>query len=322
MSSSSALDIGAYDGGFERENVPHLAQDAAEALKLSVRKIELDNDFDRAGSWTEWGLRDFDIGRPLGKGQFGRVYLARVKSPTNPFILALKCLSKEEVLLKEVGQQVRREIEIMRQLRHPNVIRLYGFFHDPNRIFLMLEFAGQGEVFTQLAKAGRFSEKRSSRVSVPSIADGLAYLHSKNVIHRDIKPENLLLGLNGEIKIGDFGWSVYSPEDHSRKTYCGTLSYVSPEMILQIAHGRAVDNWALGVLAYEFVCGQEPFAADVSMGPRLVHRRICQCDVRVPSHVSAEGKDFILALLRLSPSDRLPLDQVPLHPWIIANQKR
>jgi serine/threonine protein kinase len=89
---------------------------------------------------------------------------------------------------------------------------------------MMMEYAGQGEVFKHLAKSGKFSEKRSSRVGsllsdsidekyIRQVAAGLAYLHENNVIHRDIKPENLLLGMEGEIKIGDFGWSVHSPEE-------------------------------------------------------------------------------------------------------------
>jgi len=118
-----------------------------------------------------------------------------------------------------------------------------------------MEYAGQGEIFKHLAKAGKFSEKRASRVSqlsgiqdiaenqyVSQVAAGLAYLHEHNVIHRDIKPENLLLGMEGEIKIGDFGWSVHSPEERQR-TIAGTLSYVSPEMIQAQPHGRAVDAW-------------------------------------------------------------------------------
>lgn len=128
--------------------------------------------------------------------------------------------------------------------RHPHILRLYGYFHDEKRIFLMLEFAGKGELYKQLQRHGRFSEKRSSRVGgfphqgpssgqltphasiiiqyVAQMADALAYLHRKHVIHRDIKPENLLLGVNGELKIGDFGWSVHAPGNR-RTTLCGTL---------------------------------------------------------------------------------------------------
>lgn len=108
------------------------------------------------------------------------------------------------------------------------MLRLYGYFHDEKRLFLMLEYAANGELYRQLAKRGRFSEKRSSRVSdaccnraylnsfaqyVTQVADALRYLHSKRIIHRDIKPENLMIGIDGEIKIGDFGWSVHAPSN-------------------------------------------------------------------------------------------------------------
>ncbi|RSH79176.1 spindle assembly checkpoint kinase [Apiotrichum porosum] len=211
-------------------------------------------------------LRDFEIGRPLGKGHFGRVYLARLKTASS-FIVALKCLDRAAVEKNpNVERQVRREIEIMMNLRHPNIVRLYDYFADEKNLYLMLEFAGKGELFKQLAKLGRFSERRSAKYT-RQVSYGLAYLHSKNVIHRDLKPENLLIGLNGELKIADFGWSVYSPEE-SQRTMCGTLSYVSPEMVLGQPHGKAIDIWALGVLAYEMVVGEEPFAADTRTGPR------------------------------------------------------
>ncbi len=156
-------------------------------------------------------LHSFEIGRPLGKGKFGRVYMARTKLEPH-YIIALKCLYKSEIVESKVEKQVRREIEIQTNLRHPHILRLYGFFHDEKRIFLMLEFAGKGELYKQLNKAGRFSERRSSRY-IDQMADALSYLHSKHVIHRDIKPENLLLGLNGDLKIGDFGWSVHAPSN-------------------------------------------------------------------------------------------------------------
>ena len=90
------------------------------------------------------------------------------------------------------------------------------------------------------------------------MADALSYLHSKHVIHRDIKPENLLLGIDGELKIGDFGWSVHAPGNR-RTTLCGTLDYLPPEMIEGKEHNEKVDLWALGVLTYEFLVGVPPF---------------------------------------------------------------
>lgn len=210
----------------------------------------------------EWNLHGFDMGRPLGKGKFGRVYMVRTKCEPN-YILALKTLYKSEIIQTKVEKQVRREIEIQQNLRHPNVLRLYGYFHDEKRIFLMLEFAAKGELYKQLSKHGCFTEKRSSRY-IDQMADALIYLHGKHVIHRDIKPENLLLGINGELKIGDFGWSVHAPSNR-RTTLCGTLDYLAPEMVESREHSEKVDYWALGVLTYEFLIGNPPFEDRSSM---------------------------------------------------------
>ena len=109
------------------------------------------------------------------------------------------------------------------------MLRLYGYFFDQTRIYLILEFAAKGELYKELQKCGHFDEKRSAKY-IKSLAAALDYCHSKHVIHRDIKPENLLLDLHGNIKIADFGWSVHAP--HSRRTtLCGTLDYLPPEMI-------------------------------------------------------------------------------------------
>lgn len=106
------------------------------------------------------------------------------------------------------------------------------------------------------------------------MADALAYLHSKHVIHRDIKPENLLIGLDGELKIGDFGWSVHAPSNR-RRTFCGTLDYLPPEMVEGKDHNEKVDHWALGVLAYEFLCGRPPFEEKDEKGEPCCLRLLC-----------------------------------------------
>jgi len=233
------------------------------------------------------------------------------------YIIALKCLYKSEIIESKVENQVRREIEIQTNLRHPNILRLHGFFHDKKRIFLMLEFAGKGELYKHLSKCGHFSEKRSSRY-IDQMADALSYLHSKHVIHRDIKPENLLLGINGELKIGDFGWSVHAPGNR-RKTMCGTPDYLPPEMVLGKEHSKKVDLWALGVLTYEFLCGAPPFE---SSGNNATYKRIAKVDLHVPSSVSPEAKDLIERLLVFDPERRLPLDEVLKHPWVVKYRSK
>ncbi|KAG8917174.1 spindle assembly checkpoint kinase, partial [Tulasnella sp. 408] len=145
--SQSKMDIGRYDGGFEDESTPAVDAEDAEAAEF------LAMDSSMSGLTREWSLTDFEIGRPLGKGKFGRVYMVRTKTEPK-FIIAMKCLYKKEIISARVEVQTRREVEIQSNLRHPNVLRLYGFFHDEKRIFLMLEFAAKGELYKQLQKQG------------------------------------------------------------------------------------------------------------------------------------------------------------------------
>lgn len=247
----------------------------------------------------QFHLGMFEIGKPLGKGKFGRVYLARER--TTGFICALKVLHKSELQAGGgVEKQVRREIEIQSNLRHPNILQLYGHFHDSKRVFLILEFAGKGELYKHLRKETKFPEWKAAQY-VAQMASALQYLHKKHVIHRDIKPENILVGIHGEIKISDFGWSVHAPNNR-RKTLCGTLDYLPPEMIKPGSsdnyYNEKVDLWSLGVLTYEFLVGEAPFEDT----PVMTQRRIARADMQIPKFVSAEAADLIKRV-----SDEFPI---------------
>ncbi|KAG6874147.1 Serine/threonine-protein kinase ark1 [Termitomyces sp. Mi166 len=307
------VDIGRYDGGLEIDDEKRGQVVCGEAAE----ELALDSSVSRKYPTREWHLSDFDMGRPLGKGKFGRVYMVRTKAEPK-YILALKTLYKSEIVQNKVEKQIRREIEIQQNLRHPNILRLYGYFHDTKRIFLMLEFAGKGELYRQLSKHGCFSERRSARY-IDQMADALNYLHGKHVIHRDIKPENLLLGINGELKIADFGWSVHAPGNR-RMTLCGTLDYLPPEMVEGREHTKEVDLWALGVLTYEFLIGNPPFEDRSSVSN--TYRRIAKVDLRFPAALSAEVKDLITKLLQYDPRHRLSLPLVLTHPWIVKHRPK
>ncbi|KAJ1368288.1 hypothetical protein KIN20_030732 [Parelaphostrongylus tenuis] len=150
-------------------------------------------------------IDEFDIGRPLGRGAFGSVFIARSKE--DKIIVALKAS----------------------HFKHPNILQLKGYFHDQQRIYIILEFAEGGNLYERLKREVKLGEAEAAKY-VRQLADALSYCHVRRIIHRDIKPENILLDRKGNAKIADFGWAVVSA-DSRRKTFCGTLDYMSPEMI-------------------------------------------------------------------------------------------
>jgi len=257
----------------------------------------------------KWCLNDFEIGKPLGKGKFGNVYLAREK--LSKYIVALKVIFKHQVQKAGCEHQLRREIEIQSHLRHPNILRLYGYFYDDSRVYMILEYAPKGELYTLLKSVGKFGDAQAATY-INQLADALSYCHSKKVIHRDIKPENLLLGIHGELKIADFGWSVHAPSSR-RTTICGTLDYLPPEMIEDKPHDERVDLWSLGVLCYELLSGKPPFETPTH---DATYQRITRVEYRFPINLLPEACDLISKLLKKNPSDRLSLEGVMRHNWI------
>lgn len=256
-----------------------------------------------------WTLRDFEIGKPLGRGKFGSVYLARERR--SKFIVALKVIKKKQLLESNVEHQLRREIEIQSHLRQKNILRMYGYFWDEKRIYIILEFAPGGELYKQLQQRGHFSEQITAKY-ISDLSIALSYCHTKHIIHRDIKPENLLIGNKGEIKIADFGWSVHAPTSR-RQTLCGTLDYLPPEMVEGKDHDSTADIWSLGVLVYEFLVGNPPFEAE---GYRATYRRISSVDLKFPPSVASGARDLIAKLLVREPLKRMRLLDIPKHPWI------
>jgi hypothetical protein len=163
-------------------NLDHLdpssihSTDEMEAQFLAQAKQE---EATKAG--TRWTLNDFEIGKPLGRGKFGKVYLARERR--TKYIVALKVLSKAQLLKSGVEHQLRREIEIQGHLRHKHILRMYGYFYDNKNIYLILEYSPGGELYKKLTAKGSFSERTSARF-ISDLSRAFAYCHSKHVIHR------------------------------------------------------------------------------------------------------------------------------------------
>jgi len=284
-----------------------LTKDSISPFPKTPQPLALNSKAERG---QKWSIDDFEIGMPLGSGKFGRVYMAREKK--TKYIVAIKCMSKKQLKKSNFEHQLRREIEIQSHLRHPNILRMYGYFYDKKRVYLILEYSVGGELFGKLQELGKFDERKSARI-IKELADALKYCHSKNVIHRDLKPENLLVGKNGEIKIADFGWSVHAPNSR-RNTMCGTLDYLPPEITLNQEHDEQVDVWSLGILLFELLVGKPPFETD---NHAETYRRIQEGDIVFPLYIKLDAKDLIKKFLMRDPRRRIALDHVKSHPFIL-----
>ncbi|GMR39913.1 hypothetical protein PMAYCL1PPCAC_10108, partial [Pristionchus mayeri] len=255
-------------------------------------------------------IDDFNIGRPLGKGKFGNVFLVQEKA--NETLLALKILWKSQIAQYNVSHQLKREIEIQHHLSHPNILRCFCYFQDGTRVYILLECAERGELFKHLKTHVRLEEAETAKY-IGQLSDALAYCHDKSVLHRDIKPENILLDGNGNVKLADFGWSVHNTARSNRHTICGTPDYLPPEMISSNTCSTTVDNWAVGVLMYECLMGKTPFA-----GGNESHMldRIKRCRFNYPVPVSNEAKQLMSRLITLDYAKRANMAKVAVDPWI------
>ncbi|KAJ3449118.1 serine/threonine-protein kinase ial-related [Anaeramoeba flamelloides] len=278
-----------------------------------------------------WKRQDFDIGKKIGEGKLGSIYLARERKSNR--LIALKVLPKGLLNSKKGKELLKREIRIQKKLKHPNILRMYGYFQSTNKIYLVLEYAPRGNVYRHLMKEKQFDERTAASYFL-SVASALNYCHLNNIIHRDIKPENLLIGRDGILKITDFGSSAFLKYDlynnsinsqyaneteARRKTFIGTLDYISPEMLKGVGYNHTIDIWALGILLYELLVGKPPFKTD---GKIETFRKIQTERAIFPRFVSPHAKDLIIRLLQKNPQKRMKLRDIFQHPWIIKNIKK
>ncbi|EGV62048.1 spindle assembly checkpoint kinase [Yamadazyma tenuis] len=261
-------------------------------------------------------LSHFEIGKTLGKGKLGSVYC--VKHKASNFVCALKVMNLETLRSLKLQKNLQREIEIQSSLQHPNILKLFSYFYDSKNVYLVIEYSINGELYHHLRINKRFTNTLAS-FYIYQVTLGLIYLHSNGIIHRDLKPENILVDFNHTVKLSDFGWSVKIERNAKRSTICGTLDYLSPEMVNSMAYDFKSDIWSLGVLIYELLVGKPPFEHH---DRNVTYKRIVGLDLKFPPFVNDEAKELILSLLKTNPSDRLPLEQVLTHPWLMKNKQK
>lgn len=262
----------------------------------------------------DWTIDDFELGAPLGAGQFGQVWLAREKKSN--YIVSIKIINKELIKDNVNYKQIRRELEIHSKLDNPYILKYYGHFHDKENIYLILEYA-INELFSKLSEVRKFDERTASNY-IFQVLNAIDCMHREKIIHRDLKPENILIGSDNKLRIADFGWAVCNI-DKKRQTFCGTPEYLSPEMIDKNGHNEKVDMWCVGILAYELLVGITPFETP-ERTTREAYRKIKALDFEIPKFLSESARNFISKLLVTENSKRPDVQEMLNDPWILQYQ--
>ncbi|XP_071711896.1 serine/threonine-protein kinase GRIK2-like [Rutidosis leptorrhynchoides] len=260
----------------------------------------------------------------IGSGSYGKVVLYRSRIDGQHY--AIKAFHKSHLLKLRVAPSetamtdVLREVLIMKMLNHPNIVNLIEVIDDPNtdHFYMVLEYVEGKWVFEGAGPPGGLGEHVSRRY-LRDIVSGLMYLHSHNIVHGDIKPDNLLVTATGTVKIGDFSVSqVFEDENDELRRSPGTPVFTAPECCLGLTyHGKAADTWAVGVTLYCMIFGKYPFLGDTLQD---TYDKIVNDNMWLPRRMNPLLKNLLEGLLCKDPTQRLTLERVAVHPWVVGDE--
>ncbi|KAI3676776.1 hypothetical protein L1987_86389 [Smallanthus sonchifolius] len=257
-------------------------------------------------------LGRFEIGKLLGHGSFAKVYLAR-NVKTNESV-AIKVIDKEKIMKGGLIAHIKREISILRRVRHPNIVQLFEVMATKGKIFFVMEYVKGGELFNKVAK-GRLKEE-VARKYFQQLISAVGFCHARGVFHRDLKPENILLDEDGDLKVSDFGLSAISEQirgDGLFHTFCGTPAYVAPEVLGRKGYEAAkVDIWSCGVILFVLMAGYLPFHDQNIM---VMYKKIYRGEFRCPRWFSPELTRLLKRLLDTTPDTRITIPEIMENKW-------
>ncbi|XP_021741738.1 CBL-interacting serine/threonine-protein kinase 24-like isoform X2 [Chenopodium quinoa] len=257
----------------------------------------------------------YELGRTVGEGNFAKVKFA-INTETGESV-AVKILAKTTILKHRMVDQIRREISIMKIVRHPFIVRLHEVLASKTKIYIILEFVPGGELFDKIVHKGKLSEMES-RKYFQQLVDAISHCHKKGVYHRDLKPENLLLDAREDLKVSDFGLSALPQKGvNLLHTTCGTPNYVAPEVLNgQGYDGAAADIWSCGVVLYVLLAGYLPF--EETDLPSL-YKKINSATFSCPFWFSPGAKSLIEKMLDPNPNTRISIEEIRNDPWFPMN---
>ncbi|KAG2594971.1 putative CBL-interacting protein kinase 13 [Panicum virgatum] len=264
-------------------------------------------------------LGRYEVGKLLGQGNFAKVYHARnVRTGEE---VAIKVMEKEKIFKSGLTAHIKREIAVLRRVRHPHIVQLYEVMATKLRIYFVMEYVRGGELFARVAK-GRLREDDARRY-FQQLVSSVAFCHARGVFHRDIKPENLLVDDAGDLKVSDFGLSAVADQmrhDGLFHTFCGTPAYVAPEVLSRRGYDAAkADLWSCGVVLFVLMAGYLPFQDRNLVG---MYRKIHRGEFRCPKWFSPELKHLLRRVLDTNPQRRATADEIMENKWFKVGFRR
>ncbi|KAL7827832.1 hypothetical protein AOLI_G00309840 [Acnodon oligacanthus] len=257
-------------------------------------------------------LDEFTLHKMLGKGSFGKVFLAELNA-TGQFF-AVKALKKDVVLMDDDVECTMVERRVLSLAwEHPFLTHLYCTFQTKENLFFVMEYLNGGDLMFHIQACHRFDLPRSMFYAAEIIC-GLQFLHSKGIVYRDLKLDNILLDIDGHIKIADFGMCKENMQGEARtSTFCGTPDYIAPEILLGQKYGTSVDWWSFGVLLYEMLIGQSPFHGH---DEEELFQSIRTDDPCYPRWLTRDARDILIKLFVREPERRLGVKgNIRQHPF-------
>jgi len=272
----------------------------------------------------KYSVDDFELLNVLGKGSFGKVMLVKLKGDSTDELLAMKSLRKAELIKRKQLLHTQTERKIAQTIQHPFLVNLRYAFQTVDKLYLVLDYMGGGELFFWLRQQRRFAKSRV-QLYIAQITLALGALHVQDIIYRDLKPENILMDLEGNLRLTDFGLAkenvTGAGAKGGTKTFCGTPEYLAPEVLENKGHGKAVDWWAMGTLFYEMLFGLPPFY-DQNM--QRMYSNIMKNELQFKGPLAqeehADSRSIIGLLLQRKVKDRLGSSQtgandIKSHPF-------
>ncbi|XP_017266123.1 serine/threonine-protein kinase ULK1 isoform X1 [Kryptolebias marmoratus] len=260
----------------------------------------------------------------IGHGAFAVVFKGRHREK-HDWEVAVKCINKKNLAKSQT--LLGKEIKILKELKHENIVALLDFQETASSVYLVMEYCNGGDLADYLHSKGTLSED-TIRVFLQQIAGAMRVLQTKGIIHRDLKPQNILLSYppgrkshsnNTCIKIADFGFARYLQSNMMAATLCGSPMYMAPEVIMSQNYDAKADLWSIGTIVFQCLTGKAPFQASSPQDLRLFYEKNKNLSPNIPRETSHHLRQLLLGLLLRGPKDRMEFDEFFCHPFLDAS---